>query len=555
MTPAIEHDTQADRAARSTANPGADRATSRGADRTGNPSLVRAILAHALAIGVAADVLLRGGFTGPGFALWLALLALAALSLAQADRRSPSREAAAWLATAVGFGAAMAWREASYLQALDFLTALFALGMAAIALGDTRSALFARRMRDSVWAGAAVIGSIAVGAVALVLRAGATPPSRPRAAAAGLRPAVRATLIALPLVLVFGLLLRDADPVFASFVVLPDIDVATIVSHLFLTGFFAWVTAGWARGALITDLAPGRAPDRLPFSLGRLDVTVAMGALNALFALYLATQIGWLFGGAQFLQSRTGLTVAEYARGGFFQMVWVALLVIPVLLVTRAALREGDALERRHTALALPLLILLGAMILSAVLRMRLYVQYFGLTLDRLYPLVFMGWLTAVLVWLGLTVLRGSGQRFAPGAVLAGLATVTALNVAVPDLIVAHVNLTRAEGGATLDIEHLAGLSGETMPLVVPAILSSPSTARPADAAALAATDEARCRAATRVLRSWGPTSQRVQRRAEDSASWRSWNRGEAVAQSAVRAQAPALRDVMHGRCAPSARR
>ncbi len=519
-------------------------------------SLARVILSHAIAVGVVADLLLRSGFTGPGFPVWLALLALATVAVASAGSRTVPHESLAWLATAIAFGVGMAWRDAGALQSLDFVATLFALGMAAVSLGDARSALFATRMRDTLWAGAVVIGSVAAGAVALVLRdimppAGASRAPRDATPRAG--PALRAALIALPIVLIFGILLRDADPVFASFLALPDVDVATIASHVVVSGFFAWVMAGWARGAMLADLAPGRAPNRLPFSLGMLDVTVVLGALNLLFALYVATQLGWLFGGEQFLQARTGLTVAEYARQGFFQMVWVALLVIPVLLITRAALRDGAALERRHTALAIPLLLLLGAMILSAVLRMRLYVQYFGLTLDRLYPLVFMGWLVAVLAWLALTVLRGDGRFFAAGAVVAGLATLAALNVVVPDVVVARVNIARAASGASLDLQHLASLGGEAMPLVVPAVLApQPFTSEPA---ARDATNGARCAAARTLLRRWGPSSRRVIRREEDSAWWRGWNRGEAVAERAVRAQARDLREVIHSSCAPNARR
>ena len=86
--------------------------------------------------------------------------------------------------------------------------------------------------------------------------------------------------------------------------------------------------------------------------------------------------------------------------------MWVALLVVGLLLTTRAVLRPGRALALRHTALSLPLIALLGAIIVSAVMRMRLYVQYYGLTEDRVYALVFMGWLAVVVIWLAVTVLR-----------------------------------------------------------------------------------------------------------------------------------------------------
>ena len=125
-------------------------------------------------------------------------------------------------------------------------------------------------------------------------------------------------------------------------------------------------------------------------------------------------------------------------------MVLVVVLVVPVLVGTRAALRPGRELARRHTLLSLPVIVLLGAIIVSAMLRMKMYTHYYGLTTDRVYPLVFMLWLAVVIVWLAITVLRDWGRPFIAGTVISGLGTLLALNVADPDAIVARSNIARA---------------------------------------------------------------------------------------------------------------
>ena len=43
--------------------------------------------------------------------------------------------------------------------------------------------------------------------------------------------------------------------------------------------------------------------------------------MTLVFTAYVALQFRYLFGGAAVVQSVTGLTVAEYARHGFFQVV------------------------------------------------------------------------------------------------------------------------------------------------------------------------------------------------------------------------------------------
>ena len=507
-------------------------------------SLYRALFAHALVLGVLADLLLHESLSGLGLPLWIALLALDAIALVWRAERWLEREAGAWFVVAVCFSTGAAWRDAGALQLLDVLATAAALGMAAIALSEARAALFARRIRDTIWAAFRVISTVAAGVIPLALQ-----PAREAAARGWVshrwRDAARATAFAAALLAVFGSLLRGADPIFASIVAVPDVDFGVLMSHVVLTGFFTWIVGGWTRSALLArtrDL--GRAPETWPISVSSLDITAALGTLNVLFGAFVVTQLGWFFGGERFLQERTGLTAAAYARGGFFEMMWVVLLIVPLLVATRALLRPGPALAKRHTLLSLPLLVLLGAMIFSAFTRMQLYVSYFGLTLERFYPMVFMGWLGVVLAWLAVTVLRGRPHYFFAGAIISGLAALGALNVAAPDVVVARINIahsTDAKGAArpALDLAYLSSLSGEAVRLAVQATLSaSPSS----DAAQ-------RCRAATNLLQRWGSTSRRA-RRGGNGAAWREWNAGIAGALGAVAERSAELRRVAHDACA-----
>jgi hypothetical protein len=506
----------------------------------------RALVGHAILVGLAGDALLRDSSGGVSFPLWISILVLAMTSVVWRSGRQLPREGSAWLSGALLFSCGLAWRDSDTLKFVDFLATVAALGMAAVALSDSSSALFASRLRDTAWAAAAVLRSTAAGIVPLALREFFAPDARGRWTQRG-RPALRAVVIAAALLFVFGSLLRSADPIFASLVALPEIDAGTIVSHIVVIGFFTWIVGGWWRGALADRTDARRAPDALPFTLGSLDVTTALATLNLLFGAFVVAQLGWFFGGERFLRERTGLTAAQYAREGFFQMVLVVVLVVPLLLATRAALRPGRALARRHTALSLPVIGLLGAIILSAVLRMRLYVHYYGLTTDRFYPLVLMGWLALVLVWLALTVLRDHGSLFMAGTVLSGMVTLAALNVAAPDAIVARVNLARAARGADLDVAHLARLSGEAASLATSAVLAPSATI--ADSARRATANLQRCTAATDLLSRWGPSSLTAQRQSVRDAAWRNWNAGEAQALRIVGEHARALRAVQRANC------
>src|SRR5207247_1416024 len=118
---------------------------------------------------------------------------------------------------------------------------------------------------------------------------------------------------------------------------------------------------------------------------------------NALFLAFVVVQAPYLFGGAALVVGRAGLTVAQYARRGFFELVTVAALVLPVLLLIHHLLRrEQPVHERVFRLLAGTLVSLLYVVVASAVQRMLLYQHLFGLTELRLYTTAFMGWLAAV---------------------------------------------------------------------------------------------------------------------------------------------------------------
>jgi hypothetical protein len=508
----------------------------------------RTLLWQASLLGLSADALLHDTLVGPALAIWVVVLGLAAVALTWSTGRRVPREALAWFGVAVVLAALTAWRDSGALQFLDVLATVAALGFAAVALRDPALALLAPRLRDTLWAGLAIVLSAVRGIVPLAIRelfaAERQPGQRGR-----YRTAVRLCLISGSLLLVFGSLLRSADPIFEQLVALPDFDVGLLVSHVVVTCFFAWVAGGWAYGALVESPARGRAPDRFPLTLGAADLTTALGTLTVLFGAYVLAQLGWFFGGERFLRETTGLTAAEYARRGFFQMVVVVALVVPLLLATRATLKPDAALARRHTLLSLPVVGLLGAIILSAALRMRLYVHYYGLTTDRLYTLVFMGWLAIVLALLTLTVLRGHGRLFVAGSAISAIALLFGLHVVVPDVIVARVDIARdarlpRTAETALDLDHLASLSGEAASLATASVLSP----RPGPFVDPGRWTFQRCAASTTLLEQWGPVSRAAQRRSRDGA-WRWWNAGETEALRVVGANSAALRRVRHESC------
>jgi hypothetical protein len=504
-----------------------------------------------LALGVAADSLFHDGVGPVAFAVWVALVALGLIALVWRDHRALPRESAFWLISAIVFASCLAWRDAGILQFFDTVATLGCLGLAVVRLRDSRAGILAERMRDTVVAGIRAGLETAFGVLPLAMHE-IRVPGRSSSVASRARTILHLALIAIAILLVFGSLLREADPIFASVARIPALDVGNIVAHTLTILFVGAIVAGWSRSALLPRSDLG-VPGGFGFSLGAAEVMTILGTLNVLFAAFVVTQLGWFFGGEQFLRARTGLTAAQYARGGFFQLLWVVALVVPVLVVSRGALREGRALARRHTTLAVPIVALLGTMIACSVARLNLYVTIYGLTTDRLYPLVFMAWLFATLLWLSVTVLRDWSRPFALGATLSAMVTLFTLNALDPEAFIARVNVdgaahTLRPDAERLDVEYLAGLSGGAVPYAVRALTS------PRNDGTLSIDDDAhRCAAAKKLISRFGPArADRGGGPVDVDASWRFWNADDAVASSVVSRHFVELIAVRHSACAAS---
>lgn len=330
-------------------------------------------------------------------------------------------------------------------------------------------------------------------------------------------------VLALPFLAVFAGLFMSADATFASFVSSLSPSFGTLASHVLLTGVFATLAIGTLRGAFLGSARTATLGEHLVSPAMRFTTTATvLAAIDLLFLVFVALQARWLFGGAGVIAATSGLTVAEYARRGFFELVTAAALVIPLLLVADwATLRENRQEEQSFRALATLLILLVGALLVSALQRMLLYVGLFGLTEQRLYTTAFMLWLGGVSAWLAWTVLRGARARFAFGALVQATVVLAGLHIANPDGLIARVNVGRHAGTVPLDAAYVAGaLSADA----VPALLESLPRLAPVERQVVA-----RC-----LLVRWGARMQRGH-------DWRSWNWAAARARALVRTRAAEL--------------
>ena len=207
------------------------------------------------------------------------------------------------------------------------------------------------------------------------------------------------------------------------------------------------------------------------FTLGTVETVIILGLVDLLFLGFVVIQVPYLFGGMDLVQNTPDFKLADYARRGFGELVAVAALVLPMLLISHWLLRrESGRLENIFKVLAGVQIALLFVIMASAVQRLVLLTGElgYGMTTVRFYPMVFMIWLAVVFGWFALTVFRGARKHFAWGALWSAIVILGATNLMNPDAFIAGTNIRLMHQGREFDSNYNAQeLSSDAIPVLL----------------------------------------------------------------------------------------
>ncbi len=195
-----------------------------------------------------------------------------------------------------------------------------------------------------------------------------------------------------------------------------------------------------------------------------LGFVLALAAVDGLYLAFLAVQSAGLFGGPEYVES-LGVSYAEWARSGFFQMAGVTVvnlsLTLASLCLSRREGREWTALRWLCALLAGESLVLLA----SAAWKMTLYVSAYGLSFKRCMTYWGMG-MMALFLLAGLWKVRRPDFRFCKWAFPLALAGWLVINCVPVDYLVAKNQVDRYLSGESpaVSVQYLLyGLSYDTI--------------------------------------------------------------------------------------------
>jgi len=281
---------------------------------------------------------------------------------------------------------------------------------------------------------------------------------------------IRGIAIAAVPVTILVALLASADAVFASVFSFASFSapatLGSALGHGFIAGLVAVATAGLMVVAHAEVSSVGDGEHRR--WLGAIESTVLLGSMVVVYGAFVVTQVVTALGGAEHVLETAGLTRAEYARSGFFQMLAAAALTLALLFIvqTYGANSERRAAIRQR-ALSVACSVLTIVVVAVSISRLGLYADAFGLTMLRLYSTVSAAFVGVVFVLFIADLLTDATQTsrrhwFLPAMALVGWGLLMGLNAVSPEAYVADRNLERQTG--TFDYWYAANLSGDAVP-------------------------------------------------------------------------------------------
>lgn len=286
--------------------------------------------------------------------------------------------------------------------------------------------------------------------------------------ATGVPSARGAAVVALTvaLALVFGGLFAAADPAFAHVVgsLVPDFDRFDVVARI---AVFGLVMAFVVFGGYVVRFAPrldAMAP-RPMRSLPTWEWALPLSVLDGLFIAFVVVQATVLFGGHAHVLETEGLTYAEYARQGFWQLLWVSALTLLVISAVLRVAGRTSARERRLLRVLVGILCATSVLVvISAIHRMWLYQQAYGFSVQRVMVITIELWLGAVFVLVAVAGIRMAAHWLPRAVLVAGAVALLGLAAVNPERLIAERNVDRYQQTGRLDTDYLLSLSPDVEP-------------------------------------------------------------------------------------------
>lgn len=279
--------------------------------------------------------------------------------------------------------------------------------------------------------------------------------------------ALRLLVIVLPPVFFLTLLLSSGDAVFHARLDAIERALFGIPLEGFLRGGFVTLISGMLLTGILA--LASRRRDQVEPSVPRralrsFESFALLGTLTSLLLFFGITSTPCVLAPAA-CELPAGVTYADAAHEGFFQLLFAAIGILMLLMALPARTQlDSKKTQLTFTALSTALVLATMPMMVSGAARLWRYESIYGLTVLRLLAYAGLALVAAVLAWRALT-LWAFKDTFVGGAIALFTTTMLGLAALSPDAYIANQNVQREQ----VDVSYLIMLSDDALPALAAA--------------------------------------------------------------------------------------
>lgn len=278
-----------------------------------------------------------------------------------------------------------------------------------------------------------------------------------------------ALIVAVPLLTVIIVLLMSADSSFANV-------VSLLPRYLFNYDFIVMtqgvliviVLAGLFFGVFQVLQDEDANVDQEEITADKSSWGSAFGftillLLNGIYLLFVLIQFKYFFNG----NLQAGFTYAEYARRGFFELLTVTLMNWTILVTFLKKVNlKGNPMKRAMKIMYSILIAVSSIMLVSAFLRLSMYEQAYGFTIDRVLAHAVMLFLFVIFIYTFIHIWL-EGLRMTHFYFIFGLLFFTGINVFHVEAFIAEKNWERYEETGKIDVYYMSNLASAGMDVLL----------------------------------------------------------------------------------------
>ncbi len=274
--------------------------------------------------------------------------------------------------------------------------------------------------------------------------------------------------VSIPVLCIVIPLLMESDAAFDGLATKLIDNLRTTVGQLIVGGMLALFVVPYCMALRHRTLK--EPADRRFGGLDGVVIGTVLSLLSLCYLAYLFSQLAYFFSGfGGFLPEGYTFTVAEYARRGFFEMSAIAAIDLVIIFAAQLLARQRDG--KMHGVLR-TLCAFIAAftliIIATAVSKMVLYIELFGMTVLRMTTTAFMVFLTVVFFSVILRLFISRVKVLKTALVTAGL-VLTVLGICNVERVSCAYNCYAYEQGwlDTVDLNTIYDMGDEGVPYML----------------------------------------------------------------------------------------